>query len=579
MSYVSTYHPNSLILQRTAILNNKKITKYKHMRTRQTIINHAAVAALTLTAATAVAQTAGAESFSVTTEPTAKNILLEEYTGIHCGYCPQGHALAATLHQATPRAFIVAIHAGGFASPGRDEPDFRTEDGTALNNAFGISSYPSGMVNRHTPEGGTPQLMGRSEWIPLAKTEAAATATVNLLAESTYDGDTRRMTVHVEGCFTAEEQPEEQELCVAWTQDNITGPQNGANMGDSYVHQHMLRGFITPVWGDALETPAKGKYFARDYAVTLPEYINGVSVKAEDVNVVAFVVNGRGNVLNVTGGKPCYVNCDTPAGAVIQKPRVPIGAAYGYNFFELTMANKSDKAVTVASFDIDVNGTVYKATWTGSVPPFGEKEISVKCDYAMKANGNNDYSITLTAINGENVTAEPLTGSFGSPIEATPGIKLSIKTNYEASENTFTIRDADGNVVREFGPYADGSAATYEETADLEAGKVYCLEITDQWGDGIYSPRGYVTAHSSDGSIIEQIYSIDGFGTRCFFRTSKIPSAISMLTTDKARPVDVYRADGTLAGRALTTTSGLPRGLYIVRDTRSGQAAKIAIRR
>lgn len=579
MSYVSTYHPNSLILQKTAILNNKKITKYKHMRTRQTIINHAVVAALTLTAATAVAQTTGAESFSVTTEPTAKNILLEEYTGIHCGYCPQGHALAATLHQATPRAFIVAIHAGGFASPGRDEPDFRTEDGTALNNAFGISSYPSGMVNRYTPEGGTPQLMGRSEWIPFAKTEAAATATVNLLAESTYDGDTRRLTVHVEGYFTAEEQPEEQELCVAWTQDNITGPQNGANMGDSYVHQHMLRGFITPVWGDALEAPAKGKYFARDYTVTLPEDINGVSVKAEDVNVVAFVVNGRGNVLNVTGGKPCYVNCDTPAGAVIQKPRVPIGAAYGYNFFELTMANKSDKAVTVASFDIDVNGTVYKATWTGSVPPFGEKEISVKCDYAMKANGNNDYSITLTAINGESVTAEPLTGSFSSPIEATPGIKLSIKTNYEASENTFTIRAADGNVVREFGPYADGSAATYEETADLEADKVYCLEITDQWGDGIYSPRGYVTARSSDGSIIEQIYSIDGFGTRCFFRTSKIPSAISTLTTDKARPVDVYRADGTLAGRALTTTSGLPRGLYIVRDTRSGQATKIAIRR
>lgn len=548
------------------------------MKTRQTFIyRYAAVAALTLAAVTAGAQAGGGESFSVTTETTTKNILLEEYTGIHCGYCPQGHALAATLHKATPKAFIIAVHAGSFAEPGSDEPDFRTEEGTELNSAFGVNSYPSGMVNRHTPEGGTPQLMGRSEWIPFAKTVAVEDAPVNLLVESAYDGGTRSLSVHVEGYFTADEQPSEQELCVAWTQDNITGPQSGANMGDDYVHQHMLRGYITPVWGDALEEPVKGKYFSRDYDVTLPEAVNGVSVKPGDVNIVAFVVNGRGNVLNVAGGKPGYTNCDTPTGAALSEPRLSVGSSYGYNFFELTLANKSDKAITAARFTITVNGTAYDAEWTGAVPPFGEEEISVRCAYDMKASGTNDYTIALASVNGESVEAEPLTGSFSSPAEATPGIELTLKTNYEASENTFVIRDADGNVVNEFGPYADGVAETHKETATLEADKVYCLEITDSWGDGIYSPRGYATLHSSDGSLIEQMYDIDGFGTRSFFRTSKSATAISAPSADGTSLMDVYRTDGTLVARGLSTPAGLPAGLYITRDTKTGKTAKVTI--
>ena len=61
---------------------------------------------------------------------------------------------------------------------------------------------------------------------------------------------------------------------VVWTQSNILGPQNGANMGDDYSHQHMLRQYVTPLWGDTLQSPAKGTYFARDYTITLPEELN-----------------------------------------------------------------------------------------------------------------------------------------------------------------------------------------------------------------------------------------------------------------------------------------------------------------
>ena len=43
----------------------------------------------------------------------SKNVILEEYTGIYCGYCPDGHKRAQEYHDAHPDdVFIIAIHEG-----------------------------------------------------------------------------------------------------------------------------------------------------------------------------------------------------------------------------------------------------------------------------------------------------------------------------------------------------------------------------------------------------------------------------------------------------------------------------------
>jgi hypothetical protein len=38
----------------------------------------------------------------VSTSPENKKIILEEYTGIHCTYCPDGHEIAQSLKDANP---------------------------------------------------------------------------------------------------------------------------------------------------------------------------------------------------------------------------------------------------------------------------------------------------------------------------------------------------------------------------------------------------------------------------------------------------------------------------------------------
>ena len=36
----------------------------------------------------------------VGTDPENKNVVLEEFTGIHCVFCPQGHAIAQAIKDA-----------------------------------------------------------------------------------------------------------------------------------------------------------------------------------------------------------------------------------------------------------------------------------------------------------------------------------------------------------------------------------------------------------------------------------------------------------------------------------------------
>ena len=54
----------------------------------------------------------------VSTTPENKNVILEEFTGIHCGYCPDGHLMAQNFHDANPGdVVLINIHTGSYANP------------------------------------------------------------------------------------------------------------------------------------------------------------------------------------------------------------------------------------------------------------------------------------------------------------------------------------------------------------------------------------------------------------------------------------------------------------------------------
>ena len=73
----------------------------------------------------------------VSTTQQNKKVILEEFTGVNCQYCPSGHAIANTIKNANPAdVFLINIHVGTYATPGAGQPNFRTSFGTAINKRY-----------------------------------------------------------------------------------------------------------------------------------------------------------------------------------------------------------------------------------------------------------------------------------------------------------------------------------------------------------------------------------------------------------------------------------------------------------
>ena len=75
----------------------------------------------------------------VSTEVQNRVAVLEEFTGMYCQYCPDGHRVANELMKKYPGKFIaINNHCGGYAQPqnGTNHPDLRTLEGDTIMNNF-----------------------------------------------------------------------------------------------------------------------------------------------------------------------------------------------------------------------------------------------------------------------------------------------------------------------------------------------------------------------------------------------------------------------------------------------------------
>lgn len=241
-----------------------------------------------------------------------KNVVLEEFTGIHCVYCPDGHKRAQELKDAHPNdVVLINIHVGGYAAPGNGEPDYRTSFGTYLAGQSGLQGYPSGTINRHIFEGGETAL-SRGKWNTYGNVILGEDSYANIALQSSIDETTRELTVNVEVFYTGNGSATNK-LNVALLQNGIEGPQTGMSYNPSqvlpngkYIHNHMLRHLLTGQWGDAISTTSQGTLIQRQYTYTIPADSRGVEYVLEDLAVVAFLAEGNQEIITGAEG-PLYV--------------------------------------------------------------------------------------------------------------------------------------------------------------------------------------------------------------------------------------------------------------------------------
>ena len=259
----------------------------------------------------------GRAQLPVSTAPENKNVVLEEYTGIYCVFCPDGHRIASNLKSSNPQDVVLLnIHTGSFAAPNGNDPDFRTFVGTYMASGTGIAGYPAGSVNRRVFTGlgqrEDGMAMSRSNWTTAAGDILAESSYVNIAAEALYDLATDEIKVDIEIYFTGNQQSATPvKLYVALLQNNVPGPQTGANNNPSqvlpngsYNHMHMLRDLMSSRFGDDIDT-SNGKLVRMTYTYPLPADIDGVATNPQDMEVVAFVAEGAAPI--ITGTTASYV--------------------------------------------------------------------------------------------------------------------------------------------------------------------------------------------------------------------------------------------------------------------------------
>lgn len=228
----------------------------------------------------------------VSTSPQPRKLVIEEFTGIYCVYCPDGAAKVQEILDKYPdQAMAVGIHSSNqYSQPQQSgHPDFRTQYGSSLQTLSGLSGFPAGMVNRIQFAGweqtGSSLAMNRNYWMSAADQiiDAGEMSPVNIGLRTTWNASTRELTIETELYFTANE-PAQDRLHIHVTESNIIGHQTGGSA--NYNHKHVLRDVVTGFSGELISTTTQGTLWSKTYTVDIP---SGWDI--DNMEVIAFVTD------------------------------------------------------------------------------------------------------------------------------------------------------------------------------------------------------------------------------------------------------------------------------------------------
>jgi len=435
----------------------------------------------------------------VSTAPSNRNAVLEEYTGIYCQFCPDGHVIANGIMANNPgRAWAINIHAGGFAEPDAGAPDFRTTVGNALDNYFPITGYPTGAVNRGT-------MSNRGQWAGQVTTQLGQASPVNLAARCTLDLDTRQLTMTVESYYTANGVGSADRLNVFLLQNNVEGPQTGAatyNPGGilpngNYNHMHMLRHSLTGTWGTSLTPITATSFHSNQFTYTVPANYTGVVANLTDLEVIAFIANDTFAVQTAAKASITYVT-NTPLRVQAVNGGVSVNVAGGI-FCEasanptISVLNTGANGITSIAGTYSVNGgaavpfthSPAAAVNTGGTLTFDVTNVTIPNI------GANTAVFTVTTLNGQAVTVAPMNITLNraaeivSPVDS---VRFSITFDNYPDETTWSFVNATtGATVATGGPYARpaDNATTRVFMLPVVDGNCYLMQLSDAASDGI----------------------------------------------------------------------------------------------
>ena len=216
----------------------------------------------------------------------SKKVLVEDYTGTWCGWCPRVAYGIELVEDETEDAVVVAIHRGN------DPYDYPA---SALEDFVGLSGYPTARLNRTVewtyPEpNNIDQVVGyngiSASGIAINSSVVGGNLDVSVKVNMiTGDATDLKLVVYV------------LENNLFYNQTNYTDYYGGASTLSNFEHDNVLRQTPTGLFGEVVATSdlnATSGFYEKDYNFAISADVENDS----NLSIVAFLVDASGLAVN-----------------------------------------------------------------------------------------------------------------------------------------------------------------------------------------------------------------------------------------------------------------------------------------
>lgn len=215
-----------------------------------------------------------------------KRVLIEDFTGTWCQYCPRVAYAIDQVNAQTTDATIVAIHRGS-------DP-YNFSGASALESQIGLVGYPTAMLNR-TTEWTFPEPSNIAQAVNLT---TGANPKIGVALTTTTTGNTSSVQVKVKFgtnfsnlklvVYALEDN-------LIYNQTNSTTYYGGGNPLVGFEHDHVVRAVLTSsILGEAITGNTNyNDEFSKSFTYTIPSTVN-----ASNVHFVAVVLDSSNTALN-----------------------------------------------------------------------------------------------------------------------------------------------------------------------------------------------------------------------------------------------------------------------------------------
>ncbi|WP_353168358.1 Omp28-related outer membrane protein [Flavobacterium sp.] len=433
----------------------------------------------------------------VQTTPQNKKVILEEFTGVNCVYCPQGHTIANAIKASNPtNVFLINIHVGGYATPSAGQPDFRTPFGTAIVNQTGLVGYPAGTLNRtvftgSAQNGTTGTAMSRNFWTAASNQTVAQSSYVNVATTATINATTRLLTVLVEAYYTGSSPVTTNKLNVALLQNNTTGAQVGGNQGDNYNHQHRLIHMLTGQWGETINTTTAGTFVTRTYTYTIPADYNNIIAEMGEFEIVAFMAETQQKIISGNGAVPTYTGLATSDVKLKEVESIENQCAASIAP-KIKIQNYGQNALTTLPITYSINGgTPQIYNWTGNLVSFAKESVTLP---AITYNLINSNVLNVSIPADANVSDNTGSVTFAkAAVTTNTNITIKITLDRYGSETSWQLLNSSNTPMATSPTYTDAATSGEYPQPDINLTlpfDCYKFIINDAFGDGMDSGYG-----------------------------------------------------------------------------------------